>query len=157
MGLEIERKYLVNKDKWAMIRKDAGRLIWQGYIMNDPGKTIRVRLAGQNAHLTIKSLPLGISRLEFEYQIPKEDAEELLKTFSVSEIKKIRYALAYKGKVWDVDEFLDENTGLVLAEIELNDTSEDFEIPDWIGEEVTGDERYYNSRLSTQPFGSWDH
>jgi len=155
MGLEIERKYLVNKDKWNLIDKPQGSLYRQAYLLTDPNKTIRVRLSDSKGYLTIKGLSVGATRPEFEYEIPKEDAEQLLDHFTNSEITKIRYKIQYKGKLWEIDEFLGTNSGLLVAEIELVSETEMFELPDWIDEEVTDDKKYYNSNLSINPFSTW--
>ena len=127
----------------------------QGYVSVDPNKTIRVRSTNDKAFLTIKGKSEGATRKEFEYEIPKVDALELLDHFSVSELSKKRYCLSVGGKTWEVDEFFGDNEGLPMAEIELLSEDESFEIPVWIGEEVTGDERYYNSKLTLHPFKFW--
>ena len=155
MGLEIERKYLVNSDKWKSFEKSKKSFFRQGYLLTDPNKTIRVRVTDSNASLTIKGLSIGATRPEFEYEIPRNEAEQLLDKFSVSELKKFRYEILFKGKLWEVDEFLGENLGLIVAEIELVCESETFELPDWIDREVTGEEKYYNSNLSINPFIKW--
>lgn len=156
MAKEIERKYLVNPDKWQKIKKPKGESFRQGYLSTDPYKTIRVRLKDEKeAFLTIKGVTSGATRTEFEYKIPIEDARELLDTFPVKELNKIRYKITYAGKLWEVDEFLGENAGLLMAEIELASEKEDFIIPDWIEEEVTNQEKYYNAKLVLQPFKNW--
>jgi adenylate cyclase len=155
MGLEIERKYLVNKEKWNSIEKPKKTLFRQGYLLTDPNKTIRVRLTDSKGYLTIKGLSVGATRPEFEYEIPRDEAEQLLDNFSVSDLKKIRYEILFKDKLWEVDEFLGDNLGLIVAEIELKSESETFELPDWIDREVTGEEKYYNSNLSINPFVKW--
>ncbi|MBI3133813.1 MAG: CYTH domain-containing protein [Bacteroidetes bacterium] len=155
MGVEIERKYLVNRDKWNIVEKPKGNLFRQGYLVTDPTKTIRVRLTDSAGFLTIKGLSVGATRPEFEYEIPQDEASQLLDTFSVTDLKKIRYEILFNGKLWEVDEFLGDNLGLIVAEIELKSESEIFELPDWIDKEVTGDEKYYNSNLSIHPFTKW--
>ena len=155
MGIEIERKYLVDKDKWNNCVKGEKYHYRQGYVSTDLRKIIRVRLVDSKGYLTIKGLAKGYSRLEFEYQIPENDAKELLDKICTSEINKVRYKVPYKGKVWEVDEFLDSNLGLIVAEIELSNESESFDLPDWIYKEVTGDEKYYNSNLSIKPYINW--
>jgi len=155
MGLEIERKYLVNKEKWNSIEKPKKTLFRQGYLLTDPNKTIRVRLTDSKGYLTIKGLSVGATRPEFEYEIPRDEAEQLLDYFSISDLKKIRYEILFKDKLWEVDEFLGDNLGLIVAEIELKSESEFFELPDWIDREVTGEEKYYNSNLSINPFVKW--
>ena len=155
MGVEIERKFLVHHDAWNILVKPNGKDLRQGYILNDPAKTIRVRIAEAKAWLTIKSITLGASRLEYEYEIPIAEAKELLDNFSEGELEKIRYEIDYKGKIWEVDVFSGENDGLIVAEIELLSEDEDFECPKWIDVEVTGDKRYYNASLTTYPFKDW--
>jgi adenylate cyclase len=155
MPKEIERKYLVNKEKWAKTHKPKGQLYRQGYILTEPTKTIRVRLTETKGFLTIKGLSVGATRPEYEYEIPVQHAQELLDNFTVSELSKIRYKINFKGKIWEVDEFLGTNVGLLIAEIELKSEDETYELPDWVGEEVTGDDKYYNSSLTVNPFQKW--
>lgn len=155
MAIEIERKFLVNKEKWNALEKTDKFFLRQGYILNDPDKTIRVRITDASAFLTIKGRSVGATRPEFEYEIPKEDAVKLLDQFSVSGIEKYRYEIPYKGKLWEVDEFHGDNLGLVVAEIELQSEDEKFELPEWVEKEVTEDVRYYNSNLSVRPFSQW--
>lgn len=152
MGKEIERKFLVNKENWAMVYKPEKSFIRQGYIVTNPEKTIRVRCYNGKGFLTLKGLTVGAVRDEFEYEIPYEDANEMLSLFAVTEISKFRYKIIHSGKLWEVDEFEGRNKGLILAEIELSAEDEKFEIPEWAGEEVTGNEKYYNSNLSETPF-----
>lgn len=155
MGVEIERKYLVNKTRWEKLNKPKGKFLRQGYLIAEPNKTIRVRLSGETAYLTIKGISEGASRLEFEYEIPFEEGRELLDKFSVSDLTKTRYEIKFGNNVWEVDEFLDKNAGLIVAEIELSNEDENFDIPDWIESQVTGEEKYYNSNLSLVPFSTW--
>ena len=155
MGVEIERKYLIRMDHWQKINKGKGIYYRQGYISTDPEKTIRVRISDKSAFLAIKGISRGARRLEFEYEIPIIDAKELLNEFSVSTVSKIRYEIEYKGKLWEVDEFLEDNEGLIVAEIELDTENESFELPGWVGDEVTDDEKYYNSNLSINPYKVW--
>jgi len=157
MGIEIERKFLVNETAWRQLKKSAGTWYKQGYILTDPQKTIRIRIAGHEAFITIKGISEGFTRQEFEYAIPKKDAEVLLNNFTVSSVTKTRYKIIHEGKLWEVDEFEADNEGLLLAEIELETEEETFTIPDWIGKEVTNDKRYYNSNLSLTPFKKWNH
>ncbi|HAD15155.1 MAG TPA: adenylate cyclase [Saprospirales bacterium] len=156
MGKEIERKFLVNHQRWAEADKTEGCLFRQGYLSTDPHKTIRVRVEGDAATLTIKGLTTGASRSEFEYAIPVNDAVELLEQFAETELSKIRFDLEYASKHWEVDVFLGDNQGLIVAEIELESETETFELPDWIDCEVTDDPRYYNANLSLMPFSKWD-
>jgi len=155
MGIEIERKFLVHKELWDKTNKGKGAYLKQGYILADPTKTIRVRIADDQGYLTIKGKNTGISRQEFEYEIPKQEASELLQDFTSSSLEKIRYRIEFSGKTWEVDEFLGLNEGLIVAEIELKSENENFEIPQWIDQEVSGDKKYYNSYLSQFPFKSW--
>ena len=155
MALEIEKKFLVDKNKWEAIEKSNRSFIKQGYILTDSHKTIRIRQTDSKSYITIKGSNVGAIRPEYEYEIPYEDAEELIDKFAVSSITKIRYIIEYKNKKWEVDEFLGDNEGLIIAEIELKDENEEFELPEWIGKEVTDIEKYYNSRLSEVPFKKW--
>jgi CYTH domain-containing protein len=155
MGLEIERKFLVDKDKWNKSVKDKGHIFRQGYILTDPARTIRVRLTENEGFLTIKGLSVNASRSEYEYAIPKQDAKELLDNFCTSIVSKLRYFVNYQGHLWEVDEFLDDNEGLIIAEIELVNEEEAFKLPEWIGREVTTEEKYYNSNLSVNPYKNW--
>lgn len=155
MGVEIERKFLVNERKWASMEKTNGQFVQQGYLLTDPDKTIRIRVTDGRGYLTIKGLTTGATRKEFEYEIPNEEATELLNTFSVSGLTKIRYTISHRNTVWQVDEFKADNTGLIIAEVELQNESQNFDKPDWIEEEVTQEEKYYNSNLSLHPFKHW--
>lgn len=155
MPQEIERKFLPDQEKWAKVPKGTGSFYQQGYLLTDPGKTIRVRVTDTSGYLTIKGKNNGAVRLEYEYEIPREEAIELLAQFADCSLSKLRYRITVGNKVWEVDEFLDQNAGLIVAEIELQDEHEAFELPDWVAVEVTGDERYYNSNLSIKPFSNW--
>jgi adenylate cyclase len=155
LGLEIERKYLVNEDQWRQLAKPVGQFFRQGYLLIDPNKTIRVRQTSEKGFLTIKGLCVGATRPEYEYEIPFAEAKELLDGFSVAELSKIRYEISYDNKIWEVDEFLGDNAGLIVAEIELLSEDESFGIPVWIAKEVTGEERYYNSNLTIAPYQGW--
>jgi len=155
MGKEIERKYLVDKEKWDLISKPSGQIYRQGYLLTDPAKTIRIRSTEQAGFLTIKGISIGATRQEYEYEIPLTDSKELLDNFSVSELSKIRYKISFGNKLWEVDEFLDDNFGLIIAEIELTSEDETFDIPEWIEKEVTGEEKYYNSNLTILPYKKW--
>ena len=152
MAIEIERKFLVVGNAW----RDAPAVFYsQGYLNRDKARTVRVRIAGEEAFLTIKGVSVGASRAEFEYPIPVWDARELLAICEQSLIEKNRRKILYEGFVWEVDEFLGENRGLVVAEIELPAEDAAFARPDWVGEEVTEDTRYFNSNLSHTPFTRW--
>ena len=126
----------------------------QGYLANTPARNVRVRIADREAFLTIKAQADGISRLEFEYPIPIEDAQALL-ALCTGVIEKYRHHVMHAGHLWEIDEFLGQNAGLIVAEIELSAKSEVFEHPVWLGQEVTQDTRYLNSQLSQHPFSTW--
>lgn len=154
MGIEIERKFLVKKERWHSNLK--GTLYRQGYLSSDKNCVVRVRCAGSRAFLTIKGPNAGAKRLEYEYNIPLTDANELLDRLCIRPfIQKYRYKVEYARKIWEVDEFLGENEGLILAEIELDEPEQEIEFPDWIEQEVTGDPRYYNVNLVSKPFSQW--
>jgi adenylate cyclase len=154
VGVEIERKFLVAGDAWRALGEPV--LLRQGYLNSDPARTVRVRIEGQGAAITIKSKNVGATRGEWEYPVPLADAAELLDGLCERPlIEKFRSRIEYQGHVWEVDEFLGENAGLVVAEIELGAPDEAFARPGWIGEEVTGDPRYYNSSLIRLPYSQW--
>ncbi len=155
MTIEIERKFLLKNDHWRFLA--TGKVYRQGYILTeDKLTTIRVRVIGTDAYLTIKGKTEGISRNEFEYSIPLEDAEIMLKTLCNRPlIEKIRYKVIQEELVWEVDEFQGENEGLILAEVELKDENQTINLPDWVGEEVTYDSRYYNVNLAKHPYQTW--
>ena len=155
MAIEIERKFLVHPEKWEDLQKPAGENFRQGYLLTDPQKTIRVRQTFDKGFITIKGISVGASRQEFEYEIPHLDAEELLDQFAVSELSKIRYKILFENHLWEIDEFLGENEGLILAEIELKSEDEKFNLPDWIAKEVTEEQKYYNSNLTINPYKNW--
>ena len=153
MALEIERKFLVDAKKWQP--HVPGTLLCQGYLSIDPNPTVRVRIAGDKAFLTIKGRTETISRPEFEYEIPVADAQEMLKLAISNPVEKIRYEVMFEGFLWEVDVFSGKNAGLIIAEIELESENQDFARPDWLLNEVSGDRRYYNSYLSEHPFQEW--
>lgn len=154
MAKEIERKFLV-RDKNFLKSLKPGHIL-QGFISTAKDHVVRVRIHDEQAFLAIKGSGSGISRTEFEYTIPLTDARELLNTFCKENlIEKYRYLIKHHGHQWEVDEFLGENNGLFLAEIELLSEEEQFSKPPWLGEEVTGDKRYYNAFLAGNPFKSW--
>ena len=157
MGYEIERKFLVRKDLWFAVKKPEGTTIKQGYLLIDPEKVIRIRATDTTGFLTIKGKAKNFSRPEYEFGIPLQDALELLDLFTSCKIDKVRYRIPFEGKTWEVDEFFGENDGLIIAEIELSNEAEDFVKPNWIGEEVTSDFRYYNSWISEHPYPSWEN
>lgn len=153
MGVEIERKFLVKDDSW---RSGSGVLYRQGYLSRHRERTVRVRIAGEKAYLTIKGLTTGATRKEYEYEIPIGDAEEMLDQLCEKPlIEKKRYQVCVAELVFEVDEFLGANQGLVVAEVELTHETQQIPVPDWLGTEVTGDPRYYNSNLSQHPFSEW--
>ncbi len=151
MGQEIERKFLV---KGEFPRTNPVTMA-QAYLSSDPSSTVRVRLAGDIAWLTIKGKSSGISRAEFEYEIPVSDAKELIELATSSTIEKTRYHIASGPHTWEIDVFEGENHGLIIAEIELNSEDEEFEKPDWLGEDVSHDFRYSNSSLAKNSYKSW--
>jgi len=155
MALEIERKFLVDHAKWAELPKPAGKPYRQGYLNGEPLTTVRVRVAGEKAFLTIKGPSVNAIRSEYEYEIPLKDACEMLDLFKPAEVEKVRYRILFNQKTWEVDVFGGLNEGLILAEIELTNPGETFAIPSWIGLEVTEDPRYYNSYLASNPYKSW--
>jgi adenylate cyclase len=152
MATEIERKFLVISDEW---RNAPAMYFCQGYLSRSKERIVRVRVAGARGFLTIKGKSTGASRTEFEYEIPLEDAKQLLALCEGPLIEKYRRNLSVAGMLWEVDEFLGDNKGLVIAEIELASEDQAFVVPGWVGEEVTQDARYYNSNLSINPFNCW--
>jgi CYTH domain-containing protein len=155
MGIEIERKFLVHKDKWEAAAKGTGKLLVQGYLFASAEKSVRVRIAGSKAFITIKGSTTGATRAEFEYEIPLADAQQMLNTLAESKIEKTRYGIEHDHKVWEVDVFYGPNSGLIVAEIELPNENEPLTLPDWVATEVTDDVRYYNSNLATNPYCNW--
>jgi adenylate cyclase len=155
MTTETERKFLVKKDIWQKTEKPIPDFYRQGYLYSDVNKTIRIRITSVKAYLTIKGKTIGASRPEFEFEIPKEDAEQMLNQMAENSLEKYRYKIKFEGKLWELDEFKGENEGLLLAEIELDNESETFALPPWAGEEVTQDNRYFNSYLARHPFSKW--
>ena len=151
--MEIERKFLLKNDNW---REGAVGVHYKQAYLNEKGdNTVRVRIEGEKAKLTIKGKSSNISRLEFEYDIPMEDAEALFTLAKTPIVEKYRYKIMYAGNCWEVDEFLGLNRGLVVAEIELESETQPFEKPDWIGMEVSGDKRYTNANLARKPYCEW--
>jgi adenylate cyclase len=153
MGTEIERKFLVHGTQW---RQGVGVPFSQGYLNRDKERTVRVRIAGDKAFLTIKGISRGATRAEFEYEIPVADAEHLLQMSDGPIVQKTRYFVVHDGSTWEVDEFHGDNAGLVIAEIELTSEDQPFTRPSWLGNEVTHDSRYFNSSLATHPYSKWD-
>lgn len=153
MGAEIERKFRVVSDAW---RDDTpGVRIAQGYLTQDPDRTVRVRVAGDTGYLTIKGRSQGISRAEFEYEIPLAEAQELLALCLPSVIDKTRYRVPHGSHVWEIDVFYGDNAGLIIAEVELESELISPEIPAWAGADVSADARYFNSCLATFPYTKW--
>jgi len=154
MGKEIERKFLVINDNWR--GQSAAVNYRQGYLSLDMDRVVRVRVNGQRGYLTIKGKFKGYSRPEFEYEIPHDDALELLSTLCIQPImEKKRYIVEHRGVRWEIDEFLGENSGLVIAEVELQEEDQCIDLPDWVGREVSHDPRYFNSNLILKPFKHW--
>lgn len=154
MGIEIERKFRVAGEGWRQPPTAQTRFS-QGYLSRDPARTVRVRLAGTRAFLTIKGATVGATRAEFEYEIPPADAQALLALCDGPVVEKIRHLCVFEGMTWEIDEFLGANAGLVVAEIELQSEDQAFARPAWLGEEVTGDARYVNANLAVRPFTRW--
>lgn len=155
MGLEIEKKFLVKKERWEQVEAQ-GISYQQGYLLRQEDKTVRIRLVeGEGGYITIKGKTERASRPEYEYAIPQKDAKELLHHFCEAVVVKKRHKVTVAGKLWEVDVFMDDNEGLIVAELELDDEDEPFELPDWVDKEVTGDQRYYNSQLSVDPYKNW--
>ncbi len=154
--LEIERKFLVRSDAWrSRIRSSTS--MRQGYLNNETHCSVRVRIADDRAWLNLKGVTMGVQRLEFEYDIPVMDAHSMLNELTCKPlIEKIRHLVDVGDHTWEIDVFEGDNAGLIVAEIELDDPDECFEKPEWLGEEVTHDARYYNTCLSSHPFKHWD-
>ncbi|MBE3025171.1 CYTH domain-containing protein [Janthinobacterium sp. BJB1] len=154
MGIEIERKFLLASDAWRGLGQPV--LLRQGYLSSARERVVRVRIEGEQAMLTIKGANVGATRGEWEYPIPLADAVELLDGLCEQPlIEKVRHRIEHAGMVWEIDEFLGANAGLVVAEIELASEDQPFEKPEWIGAEVSGDARYYNANLIRHPFSQW--
>lgn len=155
MAKEIERKFLVRGDEWRH-----GAIFehcCQGYFVSNGNCTVRVRIIGERAYLTIKGKTEGITRPEYEYEIPFGDAEEMLNRLCIRPlIVKRRFTIMFYGHKWQIDEFLQDNKGLILAEIELKAEGQHIRVPSWVGDEVTYDPRYYNVNLAKHPYSKWD-
>jgi CYTH domain-containing protein len=152
MGIEIERKFLVVGDDW---RQPPALAYAQGYLNRDKQRTVRVRIAADQAWLTVKGTSHGATRAEFEYAIPVADARQLLELCDGPLVHKLRRFIVHAGATWEIDEFQGDNAGLVVAEIELPSEDSVFEAPPWLGAEVTHDPRYFNSNLAAVPFSTW--
>ncbi|MDL2718687.1 MAG: CYTH domain-containing protein [Acidobacteriota bacterium] len=154
MAQEIERKFLVDGSSWKA--GATATLTRQGYLSSGTGRTVRVRVAGSMAFLTIKGPTRGLARAEFEYPIPVDDAEAMLDALCERPlIEKTRWLVPFKGFIWEVDEFHGENAGLLVAEVEIPTSETKPELPPWVREEVSSDPRYFNSNLSKNPYKSW--
>lgn len=155
--IEIERKFLVNS---VAYREEASSvtLIKQGFLNTDPERTVRIRIRGNEGFITIKGIPNkeGTTRFEWEKKIPVKEAEALIKLCHRPVISKTRFEVPYGNHLYEIDEFEGDNKGLTVAEVELSNEKEFFDKPDWLGEEVTGIKKYYNSQLSIKPFADWD-
>lgn len=154
--IEIERKFLVKSTAYRDQARSRTEIV-QGFLSTDPSRVVRVRVMGEKAWLTVKGRTVGggTTRSEWEYEIPVAHARELMQLAVTPPIRKVRYEVSVGPHRFEVDEFLDANAGLVLAEVELGHVSEPFEHPSWLGREVTGDAAYYNSQLSIKPYSSW--
>ena len=154
MAQEIERKFLVVGDAWRALAE--GVVYRQGYLSTDADRTLRVRTVGAKGYLTVKGITVGATRTEFEYEIPVADADAMLDELCLRPIiEKTRHKIPFDGLVWEVDVFAGDNDGLVVAEVELASEDQEFRLPDWIGEEVTDDPRYYNANLVAHPYKAW--
>lgn len=151
--VEIERKFLVDTKKWQP--KGIGTAIKQGYLSVDENRVVRVRIAGDYAYITIKGKTTGISRAEFEYEVPKNDALILLRMCLNEPVEKTRYTEFFENMLWEIDVFEGANNGLVMAEVELNNENQTVVLPEWVSEEVSTDKRYFNAYLSVNPFVRW--
>jgi adenylate cyclase len=153
---EIERKFLVIPEiLWKEISQSGGEIIFQGYLNKDKNRTVRVRTYGAQAFITIKGLTEGITRPEYEYEIPCSDAVDMLQMCDGFIVSKTRHRIDYDGHIWEIDVFHGENEGLIVAEIELKSEDEALIKPPWLGKEVSDDKKYFNSSLSTYPFTRW--
>ena len=152
MAREIERKFLVKEGAWREAKATTYR---QGYLNSAKERIVRVRTIKNKGYLTIKGITVGASRMEFEYEIPRRDADKLLDICEKPLIEKTRYKVEEGGFVWEIDEFFGVNQGLIVAEVELESEDQRFPKPHWVGEEVTGDPRYFNSNLIKNPYTKW--
>lgn len=155
MGIEVERKFLVSDESWRDGVTSSTRIV-QGYIAQTGSATVRVRVKGDRGFLTIKGSSVGVSRSEFEYEVPVADALAMLDELAQGPvIDKVRHLVPVGGHVWEVDVFAGENAPLVMAEVELTDSQEAFDRPDWAGVEVSDDQRYFNVNLARSPYSTW--
>jgi len=155
MGKEIERKFLIAGDEWRKLAK--GTAYRQGYLSTVKERTVRVRTIDDKGYLTIKGITIGATRAEYEYEVPAADANEMLTNLCEKPlVEKNRYKIKQGELTWEIDEFLGDNLGLTVAEIELTDEAQKFDKPSWIGAEVTGDPKYFNSNLTKNPYSKWN-
>ena len=155
MAIEIEHKYLIKHELWKLVVPEKTVIIKQAYLSTDPIKTIRVRIKDKKGFITIKGKAEGASRQEFEYEIPYEDASELIEGHSTNIIEKKRHIVTYEGHIWEIDEFLGLNRGLIIAEIELQSVNEKYQVPGWVDKNITLDYKYTNANLSLKPYSTW--
>lgn len=154
MGKEIERKFLIKGDAWRSLAK--GTFYRQGYLNSAKERTVRIRTIDDKAFLTIKGLTVGATRSEYEYEIPPADCNAMLDVLAEKPlIEKKRYKVPFEGLTWEIDEFFGDNAGLIMAEVELKSEAQAFKRPEWVGEEVTADPRYFNSNLTKHPYTRW--
>ena len=154
MPQEIEKKFLVKSADWRV--SGTGTPYRQGYLSTIPERSVRVRLIRDKGYLTVKGITVGATRAEYEYEIPAGEASEMLDNLCERPlIEKIRYRVEHQGLTWEVDEFDGDNAGLIIAEVELDEEDQTVMLPDWVGQEVTGDRRYYNANLIADPFTRW--
>ena len=154
MATEIERKYLLADDGWRA--GATGMLYRQGYLSAAVERNVRIRIIGDRGYLTVKGQAAGITRLEYEYEIPLADAESMLDELCLKPlIEKTRYLAEHAGLTWEIDEFAGDNAGLVVAEVELEHEAQEIALPPWVGREVTDDPRYLNSNLIARPYSTW--
>jgi len=154
MPVEIERKFLLGGEGWRAL--GSGVRYRQGYLCTVAERTVRVRLVRDKGYLTIKGIAVGAARAEYEYEIPADEAGEMLDNLCEHPlIEKTRYRVEHHGLIWEIDEFHGDNAGLIIAEVELDEEHQDVTLPDWIGAEVTGDPRYYNASLINYPYTRW--
>jgi len=157
MPTEIEHKFLLKDDSWRDANIIKSVRYRQGYMVSNEASSIRVRISDHDAYLNIKGATIGVKRLEYEYPIPEQDAQELLDQLcSKPLIEKTRFYVEYEGHTWEIDVFEGDNEGLVVAEIEISEEGQDFPLPAWIGKEVSDDPRYYNSCLVNHPYKEWE-
>lgn len=155
MGIEVERKFLVSDESWRSGVTSSTRIV-QGYLAQTDAATVRVRVKGDKGFLTLKGVSVGVSRSEFEYEVPVDDALAMLDELAAGPvIDKVRHLVPVGAHTWEVDVFAGPNAPLVMAEVELADADEDFVLPDWAGTEVSDDQRYFNVNLAREPYSTW--